>query len=109
MDEMQKIVIEATERADAFYFKTMQPYCEDALETKISKDDLLHALFLWKMEKENIKQEPKTVRQIIEDVCNDICKDICRYTYMNPPTGKDDNWLIEDDDSPCNECPLNRL
>lgn len=105
MDEMQKIVIEATESADAFYFKTMQPFCEDAFETKISKDDLLHALFLWKMEKENIKQEPKTVSQIIEDVCNDIC----RYTYMNPPTGKDDNWLTEDDDSPCNRCPLNRL
>ena len=109
MDDMQRIMIEATERMDDFYFKTMQPYCEDVLEMKISKKDLRDALALWEKDKDKEKQEPETITQIIEDVCNDICKDVCRYTYLNPPTGKDDDWLTEDDDSPCNVCPLNRL
>ncbi len=61
MDEMNKIIVEATEKMDAFYFKTLQPFCEDVLETKINKDDLKYALFLWKKEKEKPKQEPKTV------------------------------------------------
>lgn len=53
--------------------------------------------------------EPKTITEIIEEVCNNMCNDFCRYTCMEPPEGKDDNWLTEDDDSPRNECPLNRL
>lgn len=61
IDEMNKIIVEATEKIDAFYFKTLQPFCEDVLEMKIKKDDLKDALLLWKKEKEKPKQEPKTV------------------------------------------------
>lgn len=49
-----------------------------------------------------------TVTQIIEEVIAEVCDKICRYTISAPPEGKDDNWLIEDD-SPCHECPLNKL
>ena len=105
-DVMEKIVVEATEKMDEFYFKTMQPFCEDVLEMKIKKDDLKDALLLWEKEKD---RKQVTITQMLEDICQEMCQDFCRYTHMEPPEGKDDNWLTEDDDSPCNRCPLNRL
>lgn len=55
------------------------------------------------------EQEPKTITQILEDVSNEMCESYCKYTHMEPPEGKDENWLTEDDESPCIMCPLNRL
>lgn len=54
--------------------------------------------------------EKKTITQELEDICNQMCDSYCRYTCLvEPPEGKDENWLTEDDDSPCNTCPLSRL
>lgn len=108
MDEMNKIIVEATERMDDFYFKTLQPFCGDVLEMKIKKDDLKDALLLWEREKEKPKQEPKTITKMLEDIAQEMCDGFCKYTAMEPPEGKDENWLMEDD-SPCQMCPLQKL
>lgn len=51
----------------------------------------------------------KTVSEILTEVTQDICDHYCKYPCMPIPDGKDENWLLEDDDSPCKECPLNKL
>lgn len=108
MDEMTKITIEAVERIDDFMFKVMRPFCEDVSEMKMSKDDLKDALQLWAREKKKEQQEPKTISQMLEDIAHEMCDHYCKYSAMEPPEGKDENWLL-DDDSPCQMCPLQRL
>ena len=52
--------------------------------------------------------EPKTITKMLEDIAQDICDHYCKFTEMEPPEGKDENWLL-DDDSPCQTCPLQKL
>lgn len=54
-------------------------------------------------------KEPKTVTLLFERIKEEMCDKFCKYPLMPTPEGKDDEWLITDDDSPCNNCPLNRL
>ena len=52
MDGMiQKIITEAQETEDEFIFTTIQPYCENVLQRKISKKELESALLLWEQAK----------------------------------------------------------
>lgn len=51
----------------------------------------------------------KTVKEIIDDVIDDMCNNYCKYPNMPIPEGKDADWLVEGKDSPCQNCPLNRL
>lgn len=44
-----------------------------------------------------------------ENVFSEICDKICKYSSAPVPEGKTEDWLFEDEDSPCNSCPLNRL
>lgn len=53
--------------------------------------------------------EIKTITQQIEDICTEICDHYCKYPCQPIPDGKDEDWLMTDDDSPCINCPLNRL
>lgn len=53
--------------------------------------------------------ETKTITEQIEEVCNEICDKYCKWPNEPIPEGKRDGWLIEDADSPCNKCPLNKL
>jgi hypothetical protein len=52
--------------------------------------------------------ETKSITQIFEEIKEDMCDRFCKYPLMPTPAGKDEGWLL-DDDSPCNDCPLNRL
>lgn len=45
----------------------------------------------------------------LEKVKEEMCDKYCKYPHEPVPDGKDDNYLYEDDDSPCLTCPLNRL
>ena len=55
------------------------------------------------------RREAKSITDIIEQVKEDMCDKYCRYTHEPTPEGKDADWLFDDDDFPCKECPLNRL
>ena len=50
--------------------------------------------------------EEKTITQQIHDIAGEFCNKYCKYPELPIPEGKDENWLMEDDDSPCNTCPL---
>lgn len=50
----------------------------------------------------------ESIEDIIEEVKIQICDNFCKWPGAPIPEGKDENWLW-DDDSPCNDCPLNRL
>lgn len=51
----------------------------------------------------------KTISEQFEDIIQEMCDHYCRYAFEPVPDGKDEDWLIEDPESPCNNCPLNRL
>lgn len=46
---------------------------------------------------------------ILENVKRDMCDGYCKYPLQEVPEGKTEDWMVEDDDSPCMTCPLNRL
>ena len=49
MDSMvYKITTEAQETMEDFIFTTIQPFCEDVIQRKISKQELITALLLYK-------------------------------------------------------------
>lgn len=50
-----------------------------------------------------------TISEQLEKAKEQMCDKYCKYPCMTPPEGKDENWLCEDEDSPCHECPLNKL
>lgn len=50
-----------------------------------------------------------SVSDIIEKTKTEMCDHYCRYPKEPIPEGKSENWLFEDDDSPCMTCPLNNL
>ena len=56
-----------------------------------------------------MSEEIKTITQQIEDICGEICDNYCKYPCQPIPDGKDEDWLMTDDDSPCVNCPLSRL
>lgn len=53
--------------------------------------------------------EIKSITEQIEEICDEICDHYCKYPYEPIPEGKTEDWLFTDDDSPCVNCPLNRL
>lgn len=50
-----------------------------------------------------------TLTDYIEKVKEEMCDGYCKYPNQEPPAGKDEDWLYEDADSPCSNCPLNKL
>lgn len=48
------------------------------------------------------------LNSLVEAVQQEMCDNFCKYPEMQPPEGKDENWLVEDG-SPCEKCPLNNL
>lgn len=53
MDSMlYKITTEAQETMDDFIFTTIQPFCEDVVQRKISKQELISALLLYEKAKQ---------------------------------------------------------
>lgn len=65
----------------------------------------------WKEGKKYAKWEFEnlSISNTLEMVKTDMCDSYCKYPEMSIPEGKDENWLLEDDASPCLKCPLNRL
>lgn len=51
----------------------------------------------------------KSISEQIEEVRDDMCTNYCKWPNEPIPEGKDEDWLLNDEDSPCNNCPLNRL
>ena len=51
----------------------------------------------------------KTISKELDEICQTMCDSYCKYPSMEPPEGKDENWLTDDDESPCNMCPMMRL
>ena len=51
----------------------------------------------------------QTITEILEDVKEKMCNDYCKYPNQPTPEGKDEDWLFEDEESPCVKCPLNQL
>ncbi len=51
----------------------------------------------------------KTISQQFEDIIQEMCDKYCKWPCEPIPEGKGEDWLIEDPESPCNSCPLNRL
>ena len=49
-----------------------------------------------------------SVIETLEALKESICDSYCKYPCMEPPEGKDENWLA-DADSPCQSCPLMEL
>ena len=53
MDSMMyKITTEAQETMEDFIFTTIQPFCEDVVQRKISKQGLISALLLYEKAKQ---------------------------------------------------------
>ena len=50
-----------------------------------------------------------SISEILEKTKEEMCDNFCKYPCMEPPKGKDKDWLFEDENSPCNKCPLNNL
>lgn len=50
-----------------------------------------------------------TICQQIERVVEDMCNNYCKWPTQPIPEGKTEDWLLEDEDSPCENCPLNQL
>lgn len=50
-----------------------------------------------------------TVVEQIEEIGAEICNNYCKYPCQPVPKGKSEDWLFEDEDSPCRSCPLNKL
>lgn len=45
---------------------------------------------------------------MVDDYKSIMCDKYCKYPNQPIPEGKTEDWLIEDEDSPCNNCPLNK-
>ena len=58
MDSMTyKITTEVQETTDEFIFTTIQPFCEDVVQRKISKQELVNALLLYEKAKQILTRE----------------------------------------------------
>ena len=51
----------------------------------------------------------KKVTEVLTEVVEEFCQHYCKYPEMETPEGKSDDWLTEDEDSPCNNCPFMRI
>lgn len=49
---MHKITTKAQETLEDFIFTTIQPFCEDVIQRKISKQELISALLLYEKAKQ---------------------------------------------------------
>ena len=58
MDSMMyKITTEAQETMEDFIFTTIQPFCEDIVQRKLSKQELISALLLYEKAKQILTKE----------------------------------------------------
>lgn len=56
----------------------------------------------------NIKMN-NTVTEMLEGIASEFCDKYCKYSDAPIPEGKTEDWLYLDEDSPCNNCPINRM
>ena len=54
---MYKITTEAQETMEDFIFTTIQPFCEDVVQRKISKQELITALLLYEKARQIMRVE----------------------------------------------------
>lgn len=54
-------------------------------------------------------EDVKSVATMLQEIAEDMCNNYCKYPHQHIPDGKDEDWLTEDPESPCQKCPLNRL
>jgi len=52
--------------------------------------------------------EEKTIRTLLDEIIAEMCDNYCKYPLQPIPEGKTEDWLF-DADSPCNNCPLNKI
>lgn len=48
------------------------------------------------------------IEAIVKEVIEEMCDNYCKYPEQLPE-GKDEDWLRNDPESPCADCPLSRL
>ncbi len=53
--------------------------------------------------------EVMTVSKMLQGIADDMCDNYCKWPEKVKQEGKDEDWLCEDPESPCQKCPLNRL
>ena len=54
-------------------------------------------------------ENEKKVTDILEEVIEEMCDKYCHFPSDPIPEGKNEDWLITDENSPCYTCPLNKL
>ena len=50
-----------------------------------------------------------SISEQFEKIKEEMCDEFCKYPCMTTPEGKEDDWLHNDEESPCFRCPLNNL
>lgn len=53
--------------------------------------------------------EETSVPKILEHIAEVVCDYYCKYPDQPIPEGMDEDWLINSDESPCNDCPIRFL
>ncbi len=84
-------------------------HCSDMARVEDSSNEWMKDIEALDFAITTVKQESKTITKMLEDIAQEMCEGFCKYTAMEPPEGKDEDWLVNDDESPCGMCPLNRL
>lgn len=56
-----------------------------------------------------VEENLKAISIQLQDIASEFCDNYCKYTAAPRPEGKSEDWLWEDEDSPCNNCPINRI
>ena len=51
----------------------------------------------------------KKITEILEEVIAEMCDHYCKYPTISTPAGEKRVFTWCSLDSPCNDCPLNRL
>ncbi|MBR4719759.1 MAG: hypothetical protein IKP31_05900 [Lachnospiraceae bacterium] len=89
----EKISMQVKEDTDNFIFESIRPFCEDIVQTKISKNELVAALILYR--------NKGTVDQIMTEMCDKYC----RFPYEYD----EEKEVMTLQDAICSHCPMNKL
>ena len=57
---------------------------------------------------EGVVEEMQSITDFLNEVAAEMCNGYCKYPEMEPPEGKDENWL-EEEGGICDKCPLGKL
>ena len=56
-----------------------------------------------------MKEDTQTIPAILAEIAEQMCTTRCKWPEMEIPDGRSIDWLVDDNDSPCNTCPLRYL